>query len=135
MAAGALPAGSICSSEFGQCEPGTTCDPTYHMCLKYCYEHEDCAPIEGELVTQLCVGASAAGPGRCKVLCDFESEAPCLRGTRCARFSDDGAEVELASCHNPVPVCPAPYTSNGRCDDTRKAGSRLCAYGTDPECK
>jgi len=91
-------------------------------------EHTDCMlTSDGVSVDEVCLKRDGDTIGHCMVICDFDTEEPCVGGTRCARFGPD-----TAACYNPGGRCGV--DDNGECDDTRPGGNRLCSYGSDPEC-
>jgi hypothetical protein len=128
---------------FGTLDPGSVCNPTNNQCpqgygciLNVCRKY--CAPDVANSCGaggSLCIpyndknGAALTGIGACYVACDYTKSDGCHAGTVCAQ-----PQPSVAVCFAPLPNCASNYIGNGKCDDTRPGGTRLCAMGTDPDC-
>ena len=129
MPYGDLSPGGVCGTTIAQCPQGYDCHVWDGVCRKACSTHADCAAdTDDPSIEYYCNQRSGEAIGHCMTRCDFDSEEPCVDGTRCTRFRPD-----LTLCFNPGAVCE--FGDNQQCDDTRPGGSRICGYGYDPECE
>lgn len=114
---------SRCTAQRGQCPPGYHCADD--VCRPYCQTMEDCGPG-----TFCSVIPEMPGVGACFVACDFEAqENNCPIGTVCQRVFGSSTFCGIID-----EDCDAFWIGDGKCDDTRPGGTRICAMGTDPDC-
>lgn len=112
---------SRCSKAQGQCPPGYHCAD--QVCRRYCTKQEDCGPAN--FCTTM---PELDGLGACYVACDFDAaQNTCPDGTVCQRIT-----ANFTFCGVIYNDCP--FVGDGKCDDTRPGGSRICAMGTDSDC-
>jgi hypothetical protein len=120
--------GEQCTFWKQQCPPGYGCD--WGACRKYCKENPDCGGARNFcLPARDSEGRELTGIGVCYVACDFADPQACAELT-CGRFANNAGY-----CLVPFSPCPTSLVGDGKCDDTREGGTRVCAMGTDSDCK
>ncbi len=120
------PAEGLCSDYRTEraCEPGYTC--YLGACREYCSRSQDCGG-GANLCLQLRDESNEPVPlGRCMRACDFEAN-DCAEGLVC------GILGGIAYCMRQADQCP--FVGDGKCDDPRPGGTRVCAMGSDPDCE
>jgi len=119
--------GDTCSFWQGQCPPGAQCQ--LGVCRKYCLDMSGCKTGDACINDASQDRSDLPGTGGCIERCDFATQQPCRAGQVCANFSGT-----VSFCIVPYSPCTASQIGNGRCDDDREGGTRICATGTDPDC-
>lgn len=120
--------GDACSFWKQQCPPGYACD--FGACRKYCQKDPECGGARNFcLPTRDVAGDELKGIGTCYVSCDFADPQACGE-LACARFTDTASY-----CLKPFSPCPPRFIGDGKCDDTREGGTRMCELRTDSDCK